>query len=230
MATKQIESPGLNIMKKKNKQDSGSKIEPIDLISRTGNVNKKLVGDTIQYKCQQCGNCCRMGYSIELSVDEMEFLTREHPQLKTVFAFAKGDYVRPFFNTGPKCSLLRNDHCGIYRDRPFECRYYPFHLVEVDADTPGAYEYGKKFYQLYVYENCSGLGKGKPWSHRKKDNFMKRILQEYVKHVGMLKITYKVLTTDIFFETRKQYGTGVIYGTDDEIREFLDDYQSKFKK
>jgi hypothetical protein len=45
----------------------------------------------------------------------------------------------------------------------------------------------------------------------------------------MLKITYKVLTTDSFFKSRKQLGEGVIYGTEEEIDEFLKDYQTKLE-
>jgi Fe-S-cluster containining protein len=179
-----------------------------DLMKRAQDKPKKLIGDMIQYKCQKCGDCCRKGYSIELSLDEMDFFLSEHPEVKMVYAYTNGKKVHPFFNTGTKCNLLKKNQCSIYRNRPFECRYYPFHLEEVDENMPEAYEYGKKFYQLYAYEGCHGLGKGEPWSPRKMKNFLSRILGEYHRHLTMLRITYKILTTDAFFKNHQQYGSG----------------------
>jgi Fe-S-cluster containining protein len=226
MAKRRNTPPEVTIFRKDMMQD-GAHSGHYDFIKDLSAATKRLIGDTIQYKCQQCGDCCKKGFSIELSIDEMDYLSKEHPQLKTVFAYTKGDYVHPFFNTGPECTMLDKNRCSIYKTRPFECKYYPFQLVEVEKGTIGAYEFGRKYFQLYVFEDCPGIDKGEPWSPRKMNMFMKRILSEYVRHRGMLKITYKVLTTDAFFKDRKQYGTGIIYGTDIEIREFLRDFKSK---
>ena len=230
MARKHIKAPNVTIYKEDTNLIEEAQTSPCNLMRVDSETPKRLLGDEIRYQCQKCGNCCRHGFSIELSVDELDFLSKEHPEVKTVFAYTKGDYVHPFFNTGPKCTMLKNNLCSIYRNRPFECRYYPFHLVEVDKSTPGAYEFGKKYFQLYAYEDCAGLGKGEVWSPRKVKMFMSGILKEYVKHRSMLKITYKLLTTNAFFAKHKQYGSGVIYGTDLEIQEFLEDYQSKLEE
>lgn len=230
MAEKQLEPLEVKIFRDGQNPADGARKGNYNMLVLPEGEKKRPVGETIQYQCQKCGDCCRRGFSIELNIDEMNFFMKKHPEMKMIYAYREGDYVHPFFNTGPGCNLMDNNECGVYKDRPFECRYFPFHLEEVNGSTPGSYKFGKKYYRLYVYENCNGLGKGELWSTRKKNSFVNKMLREYAEHHGMLKVTYKKLTTDNFFKIRKQYGTGVIYGTDEEIEEFIRDYRSKFNE
>lgn len=230
MARKQtFNTSTVTFLKDKKKPEDDIYIGDFNLLREMSSLKKKPINKSIKYKCQKCGTCCRKGFSIELSLEEMDYLTDKHPDIKTVFAYTKGDYVHPFFNTGTKCNKLKDGLCTIYKNRPFECRYYPFHLEEVNSPGTGVYEFGKKYFKLFAFEDCKGLGKGEPWSPRKMNSFIKRILQEYVKHKNLLNITYKVLTNDEFFKERKQYGTGVLYGTKKELDEFIEDYYTKFE-
>jgi Fe-S-cluster containining protein len=228
MAKEQIKPLVVKILRNDLRSNEGARKGNYGMLVLPEGENKRPVGDTIQYQCQKCGECCRKGFSIELSLDEMNFFAKKHPEMKMIYAYREGDYVHPFFNTGPGCNLLEGNECSVYKNRPFECRYFPFHLEEVNASTPGSYKFGKKHYLLFVYENCKGIGKGEPWSPRKMKSFVSKMLREYAEHYGMLKVTYKKLTTEKFLKNRKHYGTGVIYGTDEEIEEFIRDYRSKF--
>ena len=228
MTKNKLNPRDIDILGNINDISDGARKGEIETFKLADGVRKRLVTSGIRYQCQKCGDCCRKGFSIELSIDEMEYLTKRHPQIKKVYAYREGDFVHPFFNTGPGCNLLKDNLCSDYRNRPFECKYFPFHLEEVNASTPGAFRFGKKYYQLYVYENCNGLDKGEVWSDRKLENFVQRMLREFAEHKGMLNITYRKLTNDDFFKKHKRYGSGVIYGTDEELKDFLKDYRSKF--
>jgi len=230
MAKKVQNLPELNIFSEVDMSQHGGYLGRFDMIKDSDPMAKKPVGDTIHYKCIKCGECCRRGKSIELSIEELNYLAREHPEIKTLYAYEKGGSVRPFFHTGPKCSMLRNNECGIFRNQPFECRHYPFTLEEVTASTPDTIEFGKKYYKLYVYENCKGLGEGEPWSDRKKNSYINRLLREYTQHKGHLCNTYNKLTSEEFFRDHIQYDSGVIYGTEKEIEEFLKDLMEKVEE
>jgi Fe-S-cluster containining protein len=230
MAKKQIDLPEISIFKKGKKSQHGGYLGRFDMVKETDNLSKRPVEDQIQYKCIKCGECCRRGFSIELSIDEMNYLAKKHPEIKSIYAYKEGGSVTPFFNTGPKCSMLANDECSIFKHRPFECHYYPFTLEEVDAHTPGALEFGRKYYKLYVYEDCKGLGEGEVWSPRKTKSFINRILRENSERGSMLTRTYQTLTTEEFFRDHIQYGSGVIYGTEKELQDFLVDYKTKLRE
>jgi len=79
----------MNILGDIGNISSGARKGEITGFKLADGVSKRLVTSGIRYQCQKCGDCCRKGFTIELSIDEMEYLSNKHPQIKKVYADKK---------------------------------------------------------------------------------------------------------------------------------------------
>ena len=113
--------------------------------------------DGLRFQCTQCGDCCTgaAGY-VWVNKDEIEAMARR--LALSVEEFEK-TYVR---KVGIRKSLIEYDngdcvffdnetrHCGVYEDRPRQCRTWPF--WDANVRTPQAWK--------ETCSVCPGSGKG----------------------------------------------------------------------
>ena len=112
----------------------------------------------LQFTCTQCGDCCTgapgfvwvnqneitaLAKRLDLPVDEFEKkFVRKVGIRKSLVEYKNGDCV--FFDTKAR-------NCGVYEDRPRQCRTWPF--WDSNVRTPETWK--------QTCESCPGSGKGK---------------------------------------------------------------------
>ncbi len=114
--------------------------------------------DGLRFECSQCGNCCTgapgfvwvnkeeiAGLSLRLGLSVEEFERRYVRQVgvrKSLVEYENDDCV--FFDN-------QSRRCGVYEDRPRQCRTWPF--WESNVRTPESWQ--------QTCEVCPGSGQGK---------------------------------------------------------------------
>lgn len=92
--------------------------------------------------CNQCGKCCIRygGGDLSASADEIDQWERYHPD---IFAYVKDGEIWVDPATGEplsRCPWLEKlpgqlkYTCGIYEERPDDCKYYPVRIDEMIRD------------------------------------------------------------------------------------------------
>ena len=81
-------------------------------------------------KCNRCGRCCTEFEIIDLSVEDMNRLSRHFHQdlAATMVKFCAEhpvDQGRFILNESRPCKFYKKG-CRIYNDRPLVCRFYPY--------------------------------------------------------------------------------------------------------
>ena len=73
----------------------------------------------VNEQCRKCGACCRAGYVLHLTEDD---LTRE-PRLRqhTDGRYYDGTWLLP---TGEGCPLLDGNECSIHDTKPWDCQQF----------------------------------------------------------------------------------------------------------
>ncbi len=120
--------------------------------------DKPWYKDGLRFECTQCGDCCTgapgfvwvnheeitaLARRLGLAVDEFEKkFVRKVGIRKSLVEYDNGDCV--FFNTASR-------NCGVYEDRPRQCRTWPF--WDSNVRTPQAWK--------QTCEICPGSGQGK---------------------------------------------------------------------
>ncbi len=135
--------------------------------------------DGFQFACHpglSCFNCCCRDVNIFLSpydvlrlkkrlgISSSEFLDRYaltpvQKDMRTPVVL-----LRMQDNTEKTCSLLGDDGCSVYSDRPWPCRMYPLGLA-AQKDTPDGWR-GERFYFLLKEEECKGFEEARQWTVR----------------------------------------------------------------
>ena len=112
----------------------------------------------IRFECQRCAKCCG-----DTPERERNILLLKH-DVKQISAVAKlepAEFSSPSSDTEPyryvmkkkegKCVFLKGIDCQIYPHRPLICRFYPFSLEQLGAES----------YEFRVSEECPGVKLGK---------------------------------------------------------------------
>jgi Fe-S-cluster containining protein len=135
--------------------------------------------DGFRFACHpglSCFNCCCRDVNIFLSpydvlrlkkrlgISSSEFLDRYtltpvQKDMRTPVVLLK---MRD--NAEKTCSLLGEDGCSVYTDRPWPCRMYPLGLA-AQKDTPDGWR-GERFYFLLKEEECKGFEEARQWTVR----------------------------------------------------------------
>lgn len=123
-------------------------------------VEKTLQGQSFDFKCTACGNCCKGPGDVYFTEKDLQAI-KEYLKL-SAFAFSRlkrkliqeripGYYVH---RSGDACLLLVDNKCSVYPVRPMQCSTYPF--------WPSNFQSQANFRQLK--KECPGTmsGKGKP--------------------------------------------------------------------
>ena len=122
---------------------------------------KKINTDNgIRFECQGSGNCCisRNSYGfVYLSKKDLKKLSNYFEISKTNFIKKYCDETHDFLhlkelkkNKG-KCLFLKNKKCTVYKNRPIQCRTWPFWNENMNV----------KLWNEEISINCPGIGKGK---------------------------------------------------------------------
>ncbi|HEY2841764.1 MAG TPA: YkgJ family cysteine cluster protein [Pirellulales bacterium] len=120
--------------------------------------DKPWYQEGLRFECTQCGDCCTgapgfvwvnqeeiaaLAKRLGLPVDEFEQkFVRKVGIRKSLVEYENGDCV--FFNTEAR-------NCGVYEDRPRQCRTWPF--WDSNVRTPETWK--------QTCEVCPGSGQGK---------------------------------------------------------------------
>ena len=112
----------------------------------------------IRFECQRCAKCC--GDTLERKRNIL-LLEPEAGQISAVTKLEPAEFSNPSSGTAPyryvmnkkegKCIFLKSTDCHIYPHRPLICRFYPFSLEQLGAES----------YEFKVSEECPGVGLGK---------------------------------------------------------------------
>lgn len=91
---------------------------------------------------ERCGLCCKV-FGRAIAVDRGEAV-----RLVQIHAAVERAETTTLKHKGASCSLLTNNLCSIYLDRPRACREYPWYLLNgrlyYDAGCPGMrFDYGE---------------------------------------------------------------------------------------
>jgi uncharacterized protein len=121
---------------------------------------KKWWSEGIQFECQGSGNCCvshgQYGFVYVTNKDrkalakQMGLSTKEF----TKKYCNKTDDFYHLKDNGEDCIFLKKKRCTVYKNRPTQCRTWPFWPETMSA----------KSWRKDVVGFCPGVGKGKVWS------------------------------------------------------------------
>lgn len=98
-----------------------------------------------------------------LGLTSEEFLGRytvTRPDEKAAFPFV---YLRMNDDAGRTCPFVSSEGCGIYEDRPANCRYYPVGQGTLKKETDGRVV-DEEFYFLVKEDHCKGYLEPREWS------------------------------------------------------------------
>ncbi|MCB1170548.1 MAG: YkgJ family cysteine cluster protein [Leptospiraceae bacterium] len=95
-------------------------------------VARTLEGQSFDFKCTGCGNCCKGPGDVYFTEEELKSL-KEYLKL-SAWAFSRlkkrliqdtipGYYVH---RSGEACLFLEDNRCTVYPVRPLQCRTFPF--------------------------------------------------------------------------------------------------------
>ena len=90
-----------------------------------------LKNNEIEFKCEKCGVCCAVPGYVHLTKEEGKniaaFLGMEYKEFKKQYMkyILWAGYVLDMEVEGG-CIFLRDGKCGIYPERPAQCRTFPF--------------------------------------------------------------------------------------------------------
>jgi hypothetical protein len=114
--------------------------------------------DGLRFECTACGRCCTGGNGY-VWVSE-----REVSRLAARFGVSLDDFGRKYLRrigdryallesvTDAACVFLAGDRCGVYEDRPDQCRSFPF--WQQNLASPAAW--------ARAAEECEGIREGAP--------------------------------------------------------------------
>jgi hypothetical protein len=114
--------------------------------------------ENIRFECQRCAKCCGDTPERERNILLLE---PEVKQISAVMKLEAAEFSNPSSGTEPyryvmkkkegKCIFLEGIDCQIYSHRPLICRFYPFSLKGLGAES----------YEFKVSDECPGVGLGK---------------------------------------------------------------------
>jgi len=90
----------------------------------------KIKSGEIEFKCIECGNCCKMPGYVFLNEKDIE-------EIANFFGLSKKEFENKYIKIyagrkrtkddyGEPCIFLKNNKCTIYKVRPKQCRTFPF--------------------------------------------------------------------------------------------------------
>ncbi len=132
-------------------------------------------GSGLRFECTRCSECCRHtpGY-VFLSQKDLEALAlvtgRERPEFLRTFCrqVSLGVTRRISLKEKPNldCIFWENGGCSVYKDRPLQCRSFPFWSACVSSPEE---------WQLHARQ-CPGMGKGALHPRSEIEDWLKRRL------------------------------------------------------
>jgi Fe-S-cluster containining protein len=143
--------------------------------------DKQFYRDGIRFECQGEGRCCvtrgSYGY-VYLSFNDRRRLAA-HLGMPTAEFTAryteKEDGWRQLKYSGKDCPFLKDDRCGVYEARPWQCRTWPFWPENMDSDI----------WEREVAAFCPGVGKGRLYTvedieaiHKKKKDVSGSVMRK----------------------------------------------------
>jgi len=84
--------------------------------------------DGLKFSCTGCGDCCRSPGFVKLTGKDIRRFNRANLEIKVDWRRLPQGELIPVIAKEYKdpCPLLEGDECSIYKDRPEQCRTYPF--------------------------------------------------------------------------------------------------------
>lgn len=123
----------------------------------------------VRFECQRCAKCCG---DMPKRKRNILLLEPEVEQISTITGLRAAEFSTPSSGTEPyryamkkkegKCVFLKGNACQIYLHRPLICRFYPFWLEELGAES----------YVFKVSGDCPAVGIGKVFG---KEDFVKML-------------------------------------------------------
>ena len=112
----------------------------------------------IRFECQRCAKCCgdtsdreRNILMLEREVRWILESTKLKPEEFSTLSSNTGPYWYAMRKKDSKCIFLKGTDCQIYPHRPLLCRFYPFWLKKLGAES----------FEFKVSKECPGVGLGK---------------------------------------------------------------------
>lgn len=114
--------------------------------------------------CSGCGAKCCASTLVFASLHDIETVYKRFPiffmvdngVISLVLFFQYGKY------DGQKCAYLQGDMCGVYMERPYACRAYPFafdsgsaHTFSIDKDCPHIIDNAGDGMQIFLDGNIN---------------------------------------------------------------------------
>ena len=125
----------------------------------------------IRFECQGSSNCCvsRGSYGfVYLSNRDILKLTKHFNKKKIDFIkkycskTEKLIHLKELKKNKGNCIFLKNNKCTVYKNRPTQCRTWPFWNENMNT----------KKWNKDISKNCPGIGKGKLFSYKKIKNIL----------------------------------------------------------
>ena len=136
-------------------------------------MEKKYIKNGIRFKCQGSGNCCvsRGSYGfVYLSNKDILKLAKHFNINKMDFIkkyCTKTDgftHLNEFKQNKGNCIFLKNKKCTVYKNRPTQCRTWPFWNENMKNKT----------WNTNVEKYCPGVGAGTLISYERIKNILSR--------------------------------------------------------
>ena len=130
----------------------------------------------IRFKCQGSGNCCvsRGSYGfVYLSHNDLKRFAKYFKvsinKFKEKYCQITDGFIHLIENNEleGKCFFLKNKKCTVYKNRPSQCRTWPFWNENMNA----------KVWNEDISINCPGIGKGNIIKPKKIASFLKEDLE-----------------------------------------------------
>ena len=137
------------------------------------NINYK---EGIKFECQSSGNCCvsRGSYGfVYLSLKDIKrfsiFFNLSIDEFKSKYCQITDGFIHLIEKNEleGKCIFLKNKKCTVYKNRPSQCRTWPFWNENMNA----------KVWNEDISINCPGIGKGDIIKPKKIASFLKEDLE-----------------------------------------------------
>ena len=130
----------------------------------------------IRFECQGSGNCCvsRGSYGfVYLSPNDLKRFAKYFKvsinKFKEKYCQITDGFIHLIENNEleGKCFFLKNKKCTVYKNRPSQCRTWPFWNENMNA----------KVWNEDISINCPGIGKGNIIKPKKIASFLKEDLE-----------------------------------------------------
>ena len=134
-------------------------------------MNKINLKNGIKFSCQSSGNCCvsrgKHGY-VYLSKKDLKKLSShfklEIKDFKMEYCSKTDGFIHlKEISKNEECIFLKNTKCKVYKNRPTQCRTWPFWPENMNS----------KIWNKDVVNFCPGIGKGKLINMEKIENVLK---------------------------------------------------------